>query len=172
MNIYPNKLRGILLAGLLLIAPAAGLAAKHSPTNDLTKQCASALIGDIDASKIDNDPETVAHLIHCALGSAIFEPTANVKAYTAKINRKKQILLNALFEKPWDKSSRSEAGQTVLMGLVLSDLPLDWRLKKIEALIDGGINIEEKNDMGDTALSFAQYRGEAKVIAILGRKKK
>ena len=171
-KIYPDRLRAILLAGLLLTSPVAGLAANLSPANDLTKQCANALMGDIDASKIGNDPKTVAHLIHCALGSAIFEPTANVKAYTTKINRKKQILLNALFEKPWDKSSRSEAGQTVLMELVLSDLPLDWRLKKIEALIDGGINIGEKNDQGDTALSFAQYRGEAKVIAILARKQK
>lgn len=172
MNIYPDKLRGILLAGLLLIAPVAGLVGNHNPANDLTKQYASALMGDIYASKIGNDLKTVAHLIHCALSSAIFEPTANVKAYAAKINRKKQILLNALFEKPWDKSNRSEAGQTVLMGLVLSDLPLDWRLKKIESLIDDGINIGKKNDQGDTALSFAQNRGEAKVIAILGRKKK
>ena len=57
MNIYPDKLRGILLAGLLLITPVVGLAGNYSPANDLTKQCASALIGDIDASKPGNDPK-------------------------------------------------------------------------------------------------------------------
>ncbi len=169
MSICPNKLYGILFGCYFFMFPVAGLAVNHSDASD--QQCASALTGDLDASKISNDPKTVANLIHCALGSAIFEPTANVKTYTAKINRKKQKLLNALLEKPWDKSSRSEAGQTVLMGLVLSDLPLDWRLEKIESLIASGINITEKNDQGDTALSIAQYRGETKIIAILVRKK-
>lgn len=155
------------LACCALIGCASIAMAGEIPANLLQEQCQAATYGTLDIKKIPDTPDFVAMLLLCALRDVVYEPTTNQKQYVDKLNKKKIKMIESLLEKKWQPAARDEFGNTILMAMVMSYLPIEWRLKKVPYLIKNGCDLQAKNSGGKTALALAQIRNEKAMIDML-----
>jgi hypothetical protein len=72
-----------------------------------------------------------------------------------------------LLSKKININFKNEYGDTLLMSVISSFLPIEWKEKTIQLLIDRGVDINEKNINGDTASDLARYKGNANIIKLL-----
>ena len=166
MNIYCKFWLAAFFYGVIGLANLA-LAETEIQPSLANAQCQAATYGTLNLKKLPDDPNVVATLILCGLRDVIFEPTTNQKQVVDKINNKKIRIVDALLEKKWRTNARDEFGNTILMAMVMSYLPTEWRAKKIAWLLNNGSDLHAQNSAGKTALALAQLRGEKTVIAAL-----
>ena len=66
-----------------------------------------------------------------------------------------------------DLTYRNEDGNNVLMAVITSFLPEQWKEKAVSVLLDKGVDLKEKNLNGDTALDIAKFKGNESIVKLV-----
>lgn len=138
-----------------------------------TEQCYKAKHGELDLNLIDTtDPLNNSYLFDCAVSVTISGPSlisgeSKSKAIRRAEKEKKTKIANFLLSKEINIKFKNEYGDTLLMSVISSFLPDEWKEKTVEILIKKGVDINEKNSNGDTAMDLAKYKGNANIIKML-----
>jgi ankyrin repeat protein len=66
-----------------------------------------------------------------------------------------------------DTSYVNQYGNTLLMSVVMSYLPLDWKLTTSRKLIESGVDINHTNDYSKSALDLAKQKQEEQLVKLL-----
>jgi len=142
------------------------------------KQCQEAERGtlNIDFGKY-NDPLLNSYLFKCAV--SIIVPDLSLISGKSKSKEKwlaekmkKVKIADAFLSKGIDPNYKNEYGDTLLMLVVYSYLPNKWKEDTVRALIEKGVDMDEKNSNGYTVRDIAEYREAYGVIKILSEYEK
>ena len=141
----------------------------------LSKQCHEAKHGMLNLNSDNyNNPSTNSYLFGCAVSVVI--PSVNMVSGENKSNadrlaqkREKSKIADILLSKGIDASYKNEHGDTLLMLVIISFLPNEWKEETVKILIKKGVSISEKNSNGDTAMDLAKYRKNSNIIMILSQ---
>ncbi len=60
-----------------------------------------------------------------------------------------------------------DVGNPLITTTVISDLPVEWRVKAMTSMIEQGADIDVKNQYGQTALDLAKHRKQQAIIELL-----
>lgn len=172
MNINLKYILGIytMFLSFECACSAADLKFNHNYPID---QCYEARQGTLNVELIDySDPLNNSYLLDCAVSVSISEPSSISGKSKSKTQRRAEKEKNIkiadfLLSKEIDINFKNEYGDTLLLSVILSFLPDEWKEKTVKILIKSGVNIMEKNNYGDTAMVLAKYKGNAKIIKIL-----
>lgn len=127
-----------------------------------TSLCEQAKNGTLNISQIDiSNAHSNAYLYDCSVAVVISDPIkvsgesgSKAERDLKKINRTK--IADYLLANELDVNFKNQYGNNMLIATVISFLPIEWKEKAVERLIAQGINIEEKNNGGKTALDLAK----------------
>jgi ankyrin repeat protein len=164
----------IFLALMLSILP--GCSHSSDKTNDKstdrTSQCDYATRGELDTKVHKSDDSSLnSYLLICALDINV--PLVDESKQSIKQrNRKKLKIADFLMTQKLDLDYVDDTGSTLLMVLVISDTPHDWKLRAAEALLQKGADIQIKNKYGKTALDLAEFTANAQLIDLLSKNRK
>ncbi len=143
----------------------------------LDKQCEEAKHGTLSLH-IGNysDPLTNSYLFGCAASVVIpdvsmisGESKSKKERLAEKVEKAK--VADFLLSRGIDPNYKNEYGDNLLMLVVSSFLPDEWKEDTVRVLIKKGVNIREKNSNGDTVMDSAEHRGAPGVIKILSEYK-
>lgn len=174
-----NSCLRFLIATYTLYAAVAGfgcavVSAEPKPSSNIrTDQCVAASRGELDLSIVDYDnPEKNAYLFNCAVAVFIPDPSpisGESKSNEQRMDEKKRRTKIADFflSKEMDANFRNEYGDTLLMSVVLSFLPDEWKVGAMKRLIRKGVDVEAKNADGDTVLDMAKNMKKDNLLKIL-----
>ncbi len=166
MNTYHNILS---IALILCVLPGCSYSAgeKKPLISDRDSQCDYAMRGELDINAYKSgDSKFNSHLLNCALAIIVPLP-AESKALVQDRTEKKLEIAGFLIEQNLDVEYKDETGSTLLMVLIISYMPSDWKLKAAEILLLKGADIDAKNSYGKTALDLAEFSGDPKMIELL-----
>lgn len=111
----------------------------------------------------------------CAVAVFIPDPSpisGESKSKEQRMNEKitRTKIADFFLSKEVDVKFRNEYGDTLLMSVVLSFLPDEWKEGAIKHLIRKGVDIEAKNADGDTALDLAKNMKKLNLVNILSER--
>ncbi len=151
MNIYHNIL---LIALALCILPRCSYCSdeEKSPTSHQENQCDYAMRGELDINthKLD-DYEFNSYLLNCAIAIIVPLPDESKVSIQDRIEKKLKIS-DLLIAQNLDVNFKDETGTTLLMAVIISYMPHDWKSQAAEILLTTGVDIETKNIYGKPAL--------------------
>lgn len=167
MNSIHKKILLIICFSVLL--PACGWGGGSSDNNEKQniELCDKAKNGSLNINAIDL--KSVKHnsfLFACAVHVRIGEADETRQKYLEIQNGKMQVA-DTLFVGGLDASYVNQDGDTLLMLVVTSFLPDDWKLKSAKLLISKGVDKNHKNTNGDTALELAKFKKNTQLIELL-----
>ncbi len=135
-----------------------------------SKECHDAKKGKFNTKTGDySNPLKNARILSCAVAVTIGLPD-DTKKQRETIRLKKCKAADFLLSKKLDISYTNDNGDTLLMAVIISFLPDEWKERAVKILISRGINICHKNKSGNTAIDYAKFKGNKKIISILSEK--
>lgn len=144
-----------------------------SPTSDpLALLCENIKHGNFELSSVAvSDPHTNAYLFSCTVAVVIAGPSPVSGPHTNKNNLKpkKIALANHLLAGGVDIRFSTNEDENLLMAVVASFMPEQWKADTVEALLKIGVDPAFKSKNGDTALDMANYKGDKRIIQLLSR---
>jgi ankyrin repeat protein len=146
---------------------------KPSSSDNQSIQCVAASRGELDLATVDyGSPEKNAYFFNCAVAVFIPDPgpiSGESKSKEQRMNEKitRTKIADFFLSKEVDVKFRNEYGDTLLMSVVLSFLPDEWKEGAIKRLIRKGVDINAKNADRDTALDLANHMGKPNLMKIL-----
>lgn len=169
MNTYLKI--GVIFASLLFSSSCSAFKADH--TN--MAQCQLAKHGELEPDAIDTSkPEFNSYLLDCSISVVVAEVSFTSGASGAKkrasILSNRMSLADFILSKPLIPNYQNEHGNTLIMSVVSSFFPEDWKVKTLKNLMAMGADKNFITANGDTALAFAKFKGDKKVIALLQEK--
>ncbi len=157
----------LLLSGCVLTSESIAFTSNQQ---DHSKECHDAKNGKFNSKTGDySNPLKNARLLSCAVAVTIGLPD-DIKKQRETIRLKKCKLADFLLSKKLDISYTNDNGDSLLMTIIISFLPDEWKENTVKILISKGINIYHKNKSGNTAIDYAKFKGNKKIISILSEK--
>lgn len=133
-------------------------------TND---QCKDATYGRLDSGNVEfKDAGHNAFLLNCSLSVVVPEPDEKQETYD-KCMKDKQRLASFLLAKNLDVKYRDSHGNTLLMSVIVSYFPDEWKKKAVKTLIENGCDVNAVNKYGKTASDIARFKQNKQIIKIL-----
>ena len=166
MNFYRKS--KLLLFAILIISCTAWSSESESPISvENDDQCANATYGKLDLNKIEStDPSHNSFLLSCSLSAVVPKPDED-RAALDKCMKDKQKLASFLLAKNLDIGFKNSHGSTLLMSVVVSYFPDEWKEGAVKILIEKGCDISAVNNFGKTAMDLAKFAKNEKIIKIL-----
>jgi hypothetical protein len=173
MNIYLK----FLFSSYILFAAFGCSAESVIDHNYSIKLCNQSKNGELNKALVDtSDPYKNSYLFDCAVSVVIpelsFTSGESGGAQRKEKKQKRMEIANLFLSKGIDIDYINKDGDTLLMAVVMSFFPEEWKNATIRTLIDKGVSISNKNPNGDTALSLAKYKGNIKIIELLSEAEK
>jgi ankyrin repeat protein len=162
----------LLILGFFMLLPACGWGGGGMTVNEQNnvELCNKAKNGVLDINAIDlNSPQQIAYLFNCAVSVRIGEADESRQKYL-DTQKNKMHIASVLLVKGVDVSYVNDDGDTLLMTVVISFLPDEWKYKTSQSLISKGVDIKHKNLNGDTALDLAKFKKDKAIIKLLDNK--
>ncbi len=166
MNIY-LKILLIIIAANLLSGCARSSESDISISDTTKKLCEEAKYGKLNLSTVHNmEPLNNSHLFNCAVSVVVSFP--DEKASSVKSRTEKKIKLADFFmSQDIDVNYKDESGGTLLMSVITSYMPSEWKVKAVRTLVSKGCDINEKNKYGKSAVDLAKFTEDSEIIKIL-----
>lgn len=169
MNIYHNILP-IALALCILPGCSHSSDEEKSLISNREDQCDYAMRGELDINKDKSEnSERNSYLFNCSIAIVVPLPNES-KTSVHERTEKKLKIANFLITKNLDVSFKDETDTNLLMAVIISYMPRDWKLQAAEILLAKGVDIEAKNIYGKTALDLAKFSGDSKMIDFLSER--
>lgn len=133
--------------------------------------CEQAKSGRFDPSTFDlsTAPRINAYLLECSV--AVVISPLSLQSGESKgdllVKQGKQKAASFLLKQPLDVGYRNAYGDTLLMSVISSFLPVTWKVGTVKALAQAGVDLDARNENGDTALDIAIFKNEPAVIEAL-----
>jgi hypothetical protein len=171
MNFYLKP--GIMIVAILFISCTAWSSESGVKVSaEKNDQCKDATYGRLDYGNIEfKDPGHNAFLLNCSLSAVVPEPDEKRETYD-KYMKDKQKLASLLLVKNLDVDYRDSHGSTLLMSVIVSYLPDEWKEKAAMTLIQKGCDVNAVNNYGRTAIDLARFKKNEKIIKMLSNLKK
>lgn len=132
-------------------------------TND---QCKDATYGRLDLGNVEfKDRGHNAFLLNCSLSVVVPEPDEKREIYD-KYMKDKQKLASFLLAKNLDVNYRDSHGSTLIMSVIVSYFPNEWKEKAVRTLIEKGCDVNAVNKYGKTAFDLAGFKQNKQIIKI------
>lgn len=158
----------IMIFSILLISCSAWSSESEvSVPSEKKDQCKDATYGRLDLGNIEfKDLDHNAFLLNCSLLAVVPEPDEKRATYD-KCMKDRQKLASFLLTKNLEVNYRDSHGSTLLMSVIVSYFPSEWKEKTAMSLIEKGCNVNAVNNFGKTAMDLAKYKHNKKIIKIL-----
>lgn len=171
MNFYLKP--KIMIIAIMLISCTAWSSENRVQASAKKKdQCIDASYGRLDSGNIEfKDAVHNAFLLNCSLSAVVPEPDEKRETYD-KCMKDKQKLASFLLGKNLDVNYRDLHGSTLLMSVIVSNFPGEWKEKAAMTLIKKGCDVNAVNDYGRTAIDLARFKKNEKMIKMLSNVKK
>lgn len=133
--------------------------------------CEQVKSGKFDPSAFDvgSAPRINAYLLECSV--AVVISPLSLQSGESKgdslVREGKQKAASFFLERPLDVGYRNTYGDTLLMAVISSFLPEPWKVGAVKALVQAGVELDARNENGDTAMDIAIYKNEPAVIDAL-----
>jgi len=141
----------------------------YSGTND---QCFEAQIGQLDIKQINySNPSKNAYLLDCSFASDVGE-VDQTNAEVERKRRNKRRVAQFLLSKNIDIKYINKYGATLLMAVIITEQPDEWKEKTVKLLIKRGVDVSQKNIYGKSAIDLAKIEKNKKIVEILSNVKR
>lgn len=174
MSLRPNIISLSLLC--LSILCSANCSADSSKNKaELSLLCEQAKKGTLETIQIDtSNAHTNAYLFDCAVAVVIGEASKisgkSGEAAERDLKKSKRAKIADFFlANELDVKYKNQHGNSMLIATVISFLPLEWKEKAVAMLIAKGVNVNEKNDGGKTALDIAKFKNHPNLVKTLSK---
>ncbi len=151
---------------------------------DMSRWCLEAKHGEFEpASAASLAPKQISYLVECTILPAAPPPggysrdivsEADIAAARKKADQriaakqaKRVIIADALMTYEFNPNFMDDVGNPLITTTVISDLPVEWRVKAMTSMIEQGADIDVKNQYGQTALDLAKHRKQQAIIELL-----
>lgn len=144
-------------------------------SQELAKQCEAAQQGQLQAAAIDSgNPTHDAYLFDCAVAVVISDPSphSGVSKRASERQHEKYLkvqLADFFLATDIDVNYTNQYGDTLLMLVIRSFLPDQWKQRAVLSLLRRGARVDVQNAEGDTALSLAKYQGNPVLVKLLSQ---
>ena len=129
--------------------------------------CKEAMYGKLDLSIVQNiKPLNNSYLFNCAVSAVVSFPNEKSNSVNNRKERKVKVANFFIFQ-DIDVTYKDESGSTLLISVITSYMPSNWKVKFVKILISKGCDIKEKNKYGKSALELAEFTNEPEIIKIL-----
>ncbi len=168
MNIY-LKLMPFILATSVLSGCAYSSEKDFFDSDRKKAQCDHAMYGKLDTSLFDSgDPQFNSYVFACSLAIVVPLPNESRISVKNRIKRKLEIA-DFLMTKNMDVSYKDETDSTLLMTVIISFMPDEWKLDTAKVLIQKGCDVKAKNSYGKTAIILARNREDFEMVSFLSK---
>ena len=170
MNLHRKDIF-VIFSILILSCTAWSLESETPIPVDKTSLCEDAAYGKLDLSKIETaDPNHNSLLLSCSLSTIVPKPD-EVRAEFDQSMKAKQKLASFLLTKNLDAGFKDSHGSTLLMSVVVSYFPDQWKEAAVKVLIEKGCDVSAVNNYGKTAVDLAKFKKNQKLIEMLSAEK-
>jgi len=123
--------------------------------------------GNIDIAAYNaNDPVHNAYLFDCAV-SVFIHYVKDTKKIIQEREQRKLKLASFLLTQKIHLAYTDEHGDSLLVSVVNSYLPIEWRLKTASFFLSKGLDPYKKNTFGNSALDMARFKKDEKMFKLL-----
>lgn len=140
------------------------------PYNPRSEECLEARYGKLNLNLVTKDDDSYnAHMFSCAIAPVIAGVKEKESEGRKRIKNKVKIA-DFFASKGMDINYRgSQYEDTLLMSVVTSYMPNEWKLKYVKMLLDEGADIHIKDSYGNTAIDFAVFEKNPEIIELLSK---
>ncbi len=170
MNLHRKDIL-VIFCILVISCTAWSLESEKPVTVDKSSQCEHAAYGKLDVNKIETaDPDQNSFLLNCSLSTIVPKPDEERAEFDKSMNAK-QKLASFLLTKNLDAGFKDSHGSTLLMSVVVSYFPDQWKEEAVKVLIEKGCDVNAVNNYGKTAIDLAKFKKNDKIVEMLSAKK-
>lgn len=164
MNIY-LKIFLAVLSPFLICSEI--LASDTAISESRQQQCEEARSGELDLRKARNTNRSHnAYLFNCAISVVVPFPDEKAGSLKGTIEKKQQIA-DFFISKGIDVTYKDETGSTLLMSVIVSYFPREWKIKTVKLLITKGTDVRTKNMFDKTATDLANFMEDPEIFEIV-----
>jgi ankyrin repeat protein len=154
---------------MLYILPGCSFSSDEGniPIGDRGSLCDSAMQGELKIKKYRLDNANLnSYMLNCALAVIVSYPDESKESVQVRREKKLQIA-DYLLAQDLNPNYKDESGGTLLMAVIISFMPDNWKLKAAEALLLKGVNIDTTNMYGKTAYDLAKFSGDPMMLNLI-----
>ncbi len=136
-------------------------------SDTMTKLCKEARYGKLNLNTVQNkEPLENSHLFNCAISVVVSFP--DEKSSSIEIRNKQKIKIADFFiSQDIDVNYEDESESTLVISVIASYMPSEWKIRIVKVLISKGCDINKKNKYGKSAVDLAKFKEESEIIKIL-----
>lgn len=160
------------------------LAQEFALAEDISRWCLEAKHGEFEpTSAASLAPMQISYLVECTILPAAPPPggysmdtvtEANIAAAKKRADQRIAAerarlvkIAEALMTYEFNPNFINDMGSPLIATMVISDLPVEWRVKVMTSMIEQGADIDVRNQYGLTALDLAKHRKQQEIVELL-----
>jgi len=129
--------------------------------------CNEAMFGKLNLKSVKKmKPLNNSYLFNCAVSAVVSFPDEKSISVQRR-NEKKLNIADFFISQDIDINYQDDSESSLLISVVASYLPSEWKLKFTKILISKGCDIKKKNKYGMSALDLALSSKESEIAKIL-----